>query len=78
MVGFRFYLNNTIIIFPTNNHGGAGKGTHARDISKKYDIPHTSTGDILREEVQKGTALGKTAKTYMDSGRLKCLIRLPI
>ncbi len=49
---------------------GAGKGTHARDISEKYDIPHISTGDILREEVQKGTDLGETAKTYMDSGRL--------
>jgi adenylate kinase len=49
---------------------GAGKGTHAKDISEKYDIPHISTGDILREEVQKGTELGKTAKKYMDSGRL--------
>ncbi len=49
---------------------GAGKGTHAADISKKYGIPHISTGDILREEVQKGTALGKTAKGYMDNGKL--------
>ena len=49
---------------------GAGKGTHAVDISKKYSIPHISTGDILREEVQKGTELGKTAKTFMDNGKL--------
>lgn len=49
---------------------GAGKGTHAADISEKHGIPHISTGDILREEVQKGTALGKTAKGYMDNGKL--------
>jgi adenylate kinase len=60
-------LNVKIIIMGAP---GAGKGTHARDISEKYDIPHISTGDILREEVQKRTELGKTAKTYMDSGRL--------
>ena len=49
---------------------GAGKGTHAKEISKKYCIPHISTGDILREEVQKNTDLGKTAKSYMDIGKL--------
>jgi len=49
---------------------GAGKGTHAKEISKKYQIPHISTGDILRDEVKKSTKLGKTAKSYMDSGKL--------
>lgn len=49
---------------------GAGKGTHAADLSKKYGIPHISTGDILREEVKKGTELGKLAKSYMDAGKL--------
>lgn len=49
---------------------GAGKGTHAAGISEKYGIPHISTGDILRAEVQKGTELGKTAKKFMDQGRL--------
>lgn len=49
---------------------GAGKGTHAKDIVEKFDIPHISTGDILREEVAKDSDLGKTAKTYMDAGKL--------
>jgi adenylate kinase len=49
---------------------GAGKGTHAKGICEKYGIPHISTGDILRAEVERGTDLGKTAKTYMDGGKL--------
>lgn len=49
---------------------GAGKGTQAKKLSKKYGIPKISTGDILREAMQKGTALGLKAKSYMDSGQL--------
>jgi adenylate kinase len=49
---------------------GAGKGTHAKNISRQFNIPHISTGDILREEVSRGTELGKTAKSYMDEGKL--------
>lgn len=49
---------------------GAGKGTHAGQISEKYGIPHISTGDIFRENIKKGTELGKKAKGYMDAGDL--------
>lgn len=49
---------------------GAGKGTQATRISKKYGIPHISTGDIFRANVKEGTPLGSKAKTYMDQGLL--------
>lgn len=49
---------------------GAGKGTQAVKIAAKYDVPHISTGDILRENVKAGTPLGKKAKEYMDQGAL--------
>ncbi len=49
---------------------GAGKGTQAKKLSERYGIPKISTGDILREAMQKGTALGLKAKSYMDSGQL--------
>ncbi len=49
---------------------GAGKGTQAKIISKKYNIPHISTGDILREAVANKTELGLKAKKYMDEGAL--------
>ena len=49
---------------------GAGKGTQAKKLSEKYGIPKISTGDILREAMQKGTALGLKAKSYMDRGQL--------
>ena len=49
---------------------GAGKGTQAKKLSEKYGIPKISSGDILREAKQKGTALGLKAKSYMDSGQL--------
>ena len=47
---------------------GAGKGTQARVLSERVGIPQISTGDILREAVQEGTALGVQARTYMDRG----------
>lgn len=47
---------------------GAGKGTQARFLSERLGIPQISTGDILREHVEEGTALGIEARTYMDRG----------
>jgi len=49
---------------------GVGKGTYASAISKKYGIPHISTGDIFREEIKKGSELGKKVKSYVDAGKL--------
>ena len=49
---------------------GAGKGTQAKQIAAKYEIPHISTGDIFRANIKEGTALGMEAKSYMDKGQL--------
>ena len=49
---------------------GAGKGTQAKMIAEKYQIPHVSTGDIFRANIKNGTELGMEAKKYMDQGLL--------
>lgn len=49
---------------------GAGKGTQAGRLSRRLSIPHISTGDILRDEVQRGSELGLKAKGLMDKGQL--------
>ena len=49
---------------------GAGKGTQAKKIASKYEIPHISTGDIFRANIKNGTELGKKAKSFMDQGLL--------
>ena len=49
---------------------GAGKGTQAQTLSENHQIPHISTGDILRAAVTNQTPLGKQAKDYMDRGEL--------
>lgn len=49
---------------------GAGKGTQSEKISEKWGIPAISTGDILRAAIKAGTELGKTAKSYIDDGKL--------
>lgn len=49
---------------------GAGKGTQAKKIADKYNIPHISTGDIFRANIKNGTELGRKAKEYMDKGLL--------
>jgi len=49
---------------------GAGKGTQAKKLSNRYDIPHISTGDIFRANMKAGTELGIKAKEYIDNGLL--------
>lgn len=57
---------NILIMGPA----GAGKGTMSESILRQYDIPHISTGDMLRENVRNHTKLGEEAKSYMDAGKL--------
>ena len=57
---------NLILLGPP----GAGKGTQAKILSKKYDIPQISTGDILRAAIKDQTPMGIKAKSFMDSGAL--------
>ncbi len=49
---------------------GAGKGTQAERIVKEFNIPHISTGDMLRAALKNETPLGLEAKKYMDAGEL--------
>ena len=49
---------------------GVGKGTQAEKVSKKFGIPHVSTGDILRNEIKQGTGYGRKAREYVESGKL--------
>jgi adenylate kinase len=49
---------------------GSGKGTQSQKLVEKYGVPQISTGDLLREAVANGTALGLRAKTAMDAGKL--------
>lgn len=49
---------------------GAGKGTQAEIVSRRYGIPHLSTGEILRSEVRSGTKLGLTIRSTMEAGNL--------
>ena len=57
---------NLLIMGPA----GAGKGTMSNLILNEYDIPHISTGDMLRENVRNNTELGQIAKADMEAGRL--------
>lgn len=49
---------------------GSGKGTQAKHLTEKYNIPQISTGDLLRQAVAEGTELGKQAKSAIDEGAL--------
>ena len=49
---------------------GAGKGTQAKALAGEWSVPHIATGDMLREAVAAGTALGRQAQAYMDKGAL--------
>ena len=59
-------MKNIIFIAPP----AAGKGTQAKLVSEEYNIPHISTGDLLREEANKDTPLGRTIKNDMEKGNL--------
>jgi adenylate kinase len=56
-----------ILFFGPN---GSGKGTQGAIVKEKYRIPHIETGVIFRENISKGTELGKQAKGYIDRGEL--------
>ncbi len=49
---------------------GAGKGTQAQLVEKRYGIVHLSTGDMLRQAVASGGALGRTVQKIMAAGTL--------
>lgn len=57
---------NIILLGPP----GAGKGTQAKTLAERLGLPHISTGDLLRQNVASGTALGAKAKDYMNKGAL--------
>ncbi|MBQ6079564.1 MAG: adenylate kinase [Muribaculaceae bacterium] len=49
---------------------GSGKGTQSDKLIEHYKLFHISTGDVLRDNIRRGTDLGKTAKGYIDQGKL--------
>ena len=60
-------LGMNILIFGPN---GSGKGTQGSVVQKKFGVPHIETGVIFRENISKGTELGKKAKGFIDQGEL--------
>ena len=49
---------------------GSGKGTQAKQLTDRFKVPHISTGDMLREQIRKGTSLGAEAAGYINDGNL--------
>merc|ERR1711998_64866 len=64
------YLKPTQVKIIISGGQGSGKGTQCELIKEKFGVHHISTGDLLREHVKKGTAIGLEAKGYMDRGDL--------
>ncbi len=60
-------LNHALILL---GPPGAGKGTQAKLIAKRFEAPHLSTGDMFRDAVSRGTPTGRLAKPIMEGGRL--------
>ncbi len=61
-------IENYIILFM--GAPGSGKGTHSASLSQKLQVPHISTGDLFRENLQKKTVLGKKAAEFIRVGKL--------
>lgn len=59
--------NKAIVMFGAP---GSGKGTHAVEMCKRYNLVQVATGDLFRENLKNNTELGKLAKGYMDKGAL--------
>jgi adenylate kinase len=55
---------------------GAGKGTQASTLAKQWEIPHISTGDILRQAIAGKTCLGIQAQAHVDAGELAIALSL--
>ena len=49
---------------------GCGKGTQAQRLKAHYGIDHVSTGEVIRDEIRRGTALGRSMEEYIQAGRL--------
>ena len=49
---------------------GAGKGTQSKRLSETLEIPHLSTGEMLRETIDQGMPLGREAARFIDQGKL--------
>ena len=49
---------------------GAGKGTQAALLAERLGVPHVASGDLFRDNIKRGTALGKKVKKYLDAGAL--------